>query len=278
MVNRLAGFAIILFWCIAMSWLLWHDVAPAWTAQDPPKVVAADWVNQYGHEAQFGIYNAQGRNVGTIWTIYNTGSTTDRRDHIYLHDFPILGAAYIDIESTFGVEGMLDEIDIALLGSWGSIRIHGERYPSQFAFRVDFGVMNQVFKIDSAWAGIFSDMFRPFDTMPTLEVGQAWRMQVFNPFAAITGVGDPFIPMVVRVVGREVIEVDGQATDCLIVEAPNARAWVDRRSGVVVVQEVELPIGGKHTVRYEPYDEDARLRAKQVFEDIQKNEVKRSEG
>jgi hypothetical protein len=265
MIGRLTGLAITLFWAVAMSWLLWHDVVPAWTAQEPPKIVAADWVNQYGRHAQFGIYDENNRDVGKIWTSYTTGTTTDREDEVYLHDFPLLGGAYISSKSIFDVEGALDEIDITVLGGWQPIRIHGERFPSQFAFKVDFGTMHQVFKIDGAWAGMFSDMFRPFDSMPNLSVGQSWRMQVFNPIAVVTKVGDKFIPMVVRVVGREVIEANGQTRDCLVVEAPKAKAWVDRRSGVVWIQQVTLPVGGTYEIRYEEYDKERRDRSARVY-------------
>lgn len=265
MLARTVGFAIVLFWAVATSWLVWRDVVPAWTAQDPPPVVAADWVKRYGRQAQFGVFDTDGRRIGGIWTRYTSGSTTDREDDIYLHGFPVLGATHIHVKSVFDIDGRLDEIDIDVLGVWAPIRIHGERFPSQFAIRIDAGLTKQVFKIDLTRAGMFSDMFRPFDAMPNLHVGQSWRMQVFNPLAAVTGIGDRFIPMLVRVTGRELFRLNGELKDCLIVESSNVKAWVDRRSGVVLVQEVTLPVGGKYTVKCEPYDESARHDASLYF-------------
>ena len=61
--------------------------------------------------------------------------------------------------------------------------------------------------------------------------------------AAVTGLGDRFIPMLVEVTGEEKIITSEGETDCLVVESPNTRAWVDAR-GVVRVQEVTLPVVG----------------------------------
>lgn len=269
MLHRMIGFAVVLFWTIATGWLVWHDILPAWTAQDPPGVVAADWVKRYGRRAQFGIYDNGDRRIGGIWTRYTSGSATDREDEIFIDDLALIGPTYVHIKSVFDVRGRLDEIDISLLGAWNPIRIRGERFPSQFAFKVEAGTVRHVFKIDAAFAGTFSATFRPFDAMPDLTVGQSWHMQIFNPVAAVTGVGDEFIPVLVKVVGTEMFHVGGQPRDCLIVEAPNVRAWVERRSGVVLRQQIDLPVGGTITINFEPYDELARRRAAGRFDRYQ---------
>ncbi len=248
-----------------MGWLVWHDIVPAWTAQQPPSVVRREWVGRWGKQAQYGIYGANKIRIGGIWTRYSGGSSTDRDDAIYIHDFPMLGPAYIEIRSAFNPEGRLDEVDIAVLGNWKPIRIHGERYHKEFAFRVDAGTFQQVFKIDLALAGTFSDMFHPFDAMPDIKVGQSWRMQVFNPVAAVLGVGDRFTPMLVEVVGREIIHINGGVKDCFVVEAPGVKAWVRRISGQVLIQEVTLPVGGTFVVKLEPYDADALKQASTTF-------------
>ncbi|NOS99932.1 MAG: hypothetical protein HOP29_04835 [Phycisphaerales bacterium] len=266
MTHRLVGLAIVVFWVVATSWLVWHDIVPAWTAQEPPRMVAADWVQQFGRQVQYGILNHDGRRVGGIWTRYTSGSSTDREDEIYVRDVPLLGSAYLLIRSSYDAAGLLDEVDINVLGHWDPIRIHGERFPKEFAFRLEAGAVKQAFKIDLALAGTFSDVFRPFDVMPQLEVGQSWRMQVFNPVATVTGVGDRFIPMLVKVVGRDVLHVDGQPRDCMIVEAGQAQAWVERRSGLALKQKINLPILGGYTVLMEGYDDAARLEAKRRFD------------
>ncbi len=265
MFQRLMGLAIFVFWLVATSWLVWHDVLPAWTAQEPPKVVAKDWVEQYGRQSQFGIYDAWERRIGGIWTEYASGAATDREDNIYVQDFPLLGPMHVEIRSAFNLAGRLDEIDIAVLGNWTPVRIHGERFHKEFAFRLDAGAFKQAFKIDLAVAGTFSDVFRPFDAMPNLEVGQSWRMQVFNPAAVVAGMGDRFVEKLVKVTGREVIELNGELRDCFIVEAPNLTAWVERGSGLVLVQEIALPVGGTFRVKMEEYDAGALADAREAF-------------
>ncbi len=270
MAHRLTGLAIVVFWVVATGWLVWHDIVPAWTAQDPPRVVARDWVERYGKQSAFGIYDAFGRRVGGIWTRYRSAGSTDREDEIYMDAVPLVGPTFVHIKSVFDIQGRLDEIDLSVLGAWEPIRIHGERYPSQFAFKIDAGTFKKVFKIDASAAGTFSASFRPFDAMPDLAVGQSWRMQVFNPVAVVTGVGDEFIPMLVKVVGRDLIRIEGELRDCLIVEAPNTKAWVERRSGIVLRQQITLPVGGTYTIKYEPYDDDARRAAAERFESYRK--------
>lgn len=266
MIHRLMGLGVVVFWLVATSWLFWHDILPAWTAQQPPRVVARAWVEQYGRQSQFGIYDPWDRRIGGIWTQYSSGASTDREDNIYVQDFPLLGPSHVEIRSSFNLSGQLDEIDIAVLGQWNPIRIHGERFHKEFAFRIDAGVFRQAFKIDLAMAGTFSDVFRPFDAMPELRVGQSWRMQVFNPVAVVTGAGDRFVQKVVRVTAREVIELNGSVRDCFVVEAPNVKAWVECRSGLVLVQEIALPVGGTFSVKFEEYDPQALVHARAVFD------------
>lgn len=265
MQTKMMGLGIVLLWASAMSWLVWHDILPAWTAQEPPRVVAADWVEKYGKNAQFGVFNQQGRRIGGVWTRYHSGASTDREDDIYLTGFPLLGPSHINIDSTFDLQGRLDEIDINIRGFWDSIRIHGERFPTKFAFRIDAGPITRVFKIELSSVGTLSGAVLPFDAMPDLQVGQSWRLQVFNPIAAVTGRGDQFIQMLARVIGEEQILIDGESKDCFIVQTPSVKAWVERGSGLVLIQEVTLPIGGKFVVKYEPYDEEAHRRESERF-------------
>ena len=85
---------------------------------------------------------------------------------------------------------------------------------------------------------------------------------MFNPIAVMTGFGDRFVPMLVEVTGKETIVADRQAVECFVLEAANARAWVDAR-GAVRVQEVTLPMLGKlRIVRETTYDDEARRSAR----------------
>ncbi len=271
MLHKWIGFTIVMGWAIATSWLVWHDIVPGWTAQDPPRVVASDWVNRYGRQSHFGIYNQRGERIGGIWTRYTSAASTDRIDEIYINDMRTIGAICVHIKSIFDLAGKLDEVDMNVLSAAADIapiRIHGERFPSQFAFRLDAGAVKHVFKVDLAMAGTFSATFRPFDAMPNLTVGQSWRMQVFNPIAALTGFGDEFIPMVVKVVGREPVRTGGALHDCLIIESSGLKGWVDRTSGVVLLQEISVPLGGTYTIKNEEYVEMERKHAAKQFEDL----------
>ena len=90
-------------------------------------------------------------------------------------------------------------------------------------------------------------------------------MQVINPVALVTGLGSPFTPMIARVTHRETITLpNGGTAECLVVEAPGVRAWIDNH-GLAVKQQVNLPMGGQITVTTEDYDRTACIRARSKF-------------
>lgn len=258
------GMSIILLWAVSTGWLVWKDIIPAWTAQEPPPVVAADWIDKYGQDAQFGIFDQNDRRVGTIWTSYAGAAATDREDDIFVENVMNLGPMHVYLKSQFDIQGRLDEFDADLYGMGQLVQIHGERFPTQFAFRLSAGTSVHRFKIHLSRAGRFSEAFRPFDSMPDLEVGQSWQMQVLNPIAMITGAGDQFIPMLVRVAGRERRRIDGSVKDCFIVETATAKAWVDVESGVVWEQKVTLPFG-QYSVRYETFNANLKRLTAEKF-------------
>jgi hypothetical protein len=269
---------ILFFWAAATTWLVWHDVWPALTAGDPPEVGPASWAVSGPTTFQVGIFNKYDQRIGTAWTTYSPIGSS-REDEVYLHWFPMPGPILVTIDLTFTEDGQLDEFDLAVRGGGlpfpqangrAPIEIKGERFASVYGFTVTAGGINDIhetFKITTEEAGLIGNVFRPFAALPRLEVGQSWRMQVVNPVSVITGVGRRFVPMLVRVTGREMITTsDGRQVSCLVVEAPNVRAWVDDQ-GLVWEQKVELPIGGPITVRTEPFDREARLDTLEQFED-----------
>ena len=265
MFTRTTGFFIVPLWLAAMGWVVAHDVWPAWTAPDPPRVLGTDWLKGEGNKAQFSILydNAP---IGTIWTKYLVGEdSVQRSDLIWIERLPIdVAPLRFIIESVFTSDGLLDEFTVQLRNRDGEARLHGERFHSDFSFTLDSGPVQEAFKMPLVDGGVVTGAFNPFNQLTDLSVGQTWRVQVFNPVAALTNsVAYRFYSMLVKVTGEEtIITADGER-NCLVVEAPNAKAWVDRR-GVVYVQEMTLPITGKiRIVRESGFDEDAHAEARQ---------------
>jgi hypothetical protein len=248
-----------------MTWLFWHDVWPAWTAQDVPRGVVADWVEKVGQNQQTGLFNERGRRLGTIWSTYVGTTAITREDIIRVEELPGIGSVQVDVESTFTIDGVLDEfaMDVFALGAHRSKLLHlaGERFPTQFVFTLDAGKKSQIMKFDRATAGLIADAFQPFNGLPNLEVGQTWRMQVFNPMAVLLNQRKKFTPMLVSVTGKEDIDTRTGMVSCYVVEAGSVKAWVDEL-GVSVRQEVSIPLLGKVTLLREPFDMDSRHKAK----------------
>lgn len=244
-----------------------HDVLPGLTAQDAPSLRVSNWLRGEGKLSQFAIYNDFGR-LGTIWTEYRVDErSTQRFDLIWidgsgLEIFPLR----MSIASIFTEDGALDDLTVRLDSRRGEIRLHGERFPSDFSFTMEAGETGKLrrFKIPLAQGDIISGAFNPFANMENVHVGQSWRMQVFNPVAVLTGLGSRFIPMLVTVTGKEKIVTDAGIIDCLVVETGHAKAWVDAR-GAVQVQEMSIPVIGKlRVVRESVYDAEARHAARRA--------------
>jgi len=257
---------IVPIWLAAMSWLVWHDIWPRLTAGAPPKLQATEWLKSEGRESQYAILLGTER-LGTIWTTYRIDEWSIRReDWIWLDELPIgLAPVRLFIESLFTGEGDLDEFTVRLESPDAVSELHGERFHADFSFSLEGMVGGRrlnttTFKTPLIDGGFLSGAFNPFSQLSGLQVGQTWRMQAFNPLAALTGVGNRFIPMLVRVTGEETIAGPEGAVRCFVVEAPRAMAWVDAK-GVVRVQEVDLPMVGRiRVVRETEFDRDTLTR------------------
>ena len=65
---------------MAMGWLVAHDVLPTWTARQPPRLHATDFLQREGKQAQFTVFH-ENSSIGTIWTNYDADATSiQRRD------------------------------------------------------------------------------------------------------------------------------------------------------------------------------------------------------
>ncbi len=197
------------------------------------------------------------------------GVSTTRNDFVLIERFSLpIAPLTIGATSAFTAEGLLDEFTVRLTNDAAQLELHGERFHADFSFTIEGHVAQQSiesrFKLPLSEAGLLGDAFQPFAQLADLSVGQSWRMQVFNPVAALTGVGAKFIPMLVTVTGREKHLTEAGLRDCFVVEAGYAKAWVDER-GVVHEQQIELPIAGSlRIVRQTEYDQAAHDRAKRT--------------
>lgn len=272
MFTRTTGFVIVPVWLLAMSWLVAHDVWPELTAHEPPPLTVTDWLKTDGERSQYAILAQDGTEIGTTWTRYliDEGVSTTRTDFLLLRQFVLpIAPLTIDATSVYTAGGLLDEFTVRVAGDAVDVTLHGERFHANFSFTLDGHVRHRPistrFKLPLTDAGLLSGAFKPFSQMSNLSVGQTWRMQTFNPIAAVTGVGDKFIPMLVRVVDMEKRMTPNGPVECYVVEAGRARAWVDEH-GVVIEQEVDLPMAGKlRIVRQPEYDEEAHIQAKQYL-------------
>ena len=223
--NRIIGIVIVSAWASSMTWLIHRDIWPAWTAQEVPIADLSVLARRFNEPTQQGIYDSTGRRIGAIWTDYS-GSVDliTRSDQLYLEQLPVVGSALIDATSDYAADGTLSHFEIEIHGPEQPVTITGERFHTRFAIAIYAGSYHQAMELDASAASMLGDCFRPFASLPELHVGQAWRMQVFNPLAVLTGVGRPFSPLLVRVTGKTMLHQPGGAVECFVVSLILKRA------------------------------------------------------
>ncbi len=263
--TRASGLLIVPAWLAAMSWLVAHDVWPTWTSLHPPPLRVLPGTNELDRRAQFTVFDEFGK-MGTVWTTYQIDETAIRRDDlIWIERLPLeLAPLRVTVNSGYTPEGVLDEFTTRLETQDADLKLHGERFPSDFSFTFESGPMERAFKMPLSSSGLFAGAFNPFAELGRLHVGAKWQMQVVNPLAMLTGVGNRFIPLLVEVTGEERIDTPLGAKNCLVVESASAKAWIDA-DGRVQAQEVVLPVVGRlRIVRVAGFDEDQRTRARRA--------------
>lgn len=262
MFTRATGWIIVPLWLLAMTWLVMHDVWPSWVAQDAPPFAVTDALRNADRRTQQSIHDDLGR-VGYIWTEYLLDPNSARRtDVIFLERLPMpIAPLRMTIDSVFTGQGVLDEFTVNMENPDTSLELHGERFHSDFSFRLKWETVEKLYKMPLSDGGLISGMVNPFSQLTGLYVGQRWRMQVFNPLAVITGLGERFTSVLVEVTGTDMMTVNGQSREHFIVESPNAKAWV-AADGSVPLQEVKLPVLGKLRITSdETVDETRRVAA-----------------
>ena len=264
--NRVVGIVIVSAWASSMTWLISHDIWPAWTAQEVPVADLSVLARRFNEPTQQGIYDSTNRRIGAIWTEYS-GSVDliTRSDQLYLERLPVVGSAFIDATSDYAADGTLSHFEIEIHGPEQPVTITGERFHTRFAIAIYAGSYHQAMELDASATAMLGVCFRPFANLPELHVGQAWRMQVFNPLAVLTGVGRPFSPLLVRVTEKTMLHQPAGPVECFVVEAAGVTAWVDE-AGVTVAQEVDVPVLGKLTIRAEALDVPYRKQALSLIE------------
>ncbi len=265
MFTRTTGLVIVPLWLLAMGWLFVHDIRPRWATSDPPTVKPADWLHQDSPRAEYVISGPLGR-IGALWTTYLIDEQSVRRDDlIWIDRLPFdLTPIRVDVNSVFTNEGVLDEFTVRLEThlTRTPLKLHGERFHADFSFTLEHGPSVSAFKIPLSEAGMLSGAFSPFNRFHELHVGQTWRMQVFNPLAAVMNLGPKFIPLVVAVTGEERLRTSFWEGNCRIVEAGKVRAWVDA-GGEIQRQQIDLPVLGLVTMdRMPDFDSEARNSAR----------------
>jgi hypothetical protein len=246
-----------------MTWLVSHDLLPGLTAKDAPPIMPTEWMREEGRQSEFSILLAN-EPIGRIWTTYLVGENSlQRTDLIWISRFPVAVAPLrLVVDSVFTGEGELDELTVKLATKKKRFHLHGERFHSDFSFTFDSGPVEQTFKVPLVEGGLIGGALSPFAQLTDIEVGQTWRMQMFNPIAALTGMGDRFMPMLIKVTGEERISTPEGECDCLVIESSHTKAWVDSR-GVVMAQQITLPVAGTlRIVRQPEFDEDGMLQAR----------------
>jgi len=259
--GRIAGGLIFLAWASAMSWLVVHDLWPAWTAQTPPQVIRRTFLDDPANRnLQSAVFDDSGH-VGTIWTKYDIAQGTIlREDLIWIERLgPSLPGLRINLSSTYTPKGELDAMEVRLKieNNPISIRLEGERFPTDFVFTLETGAgPMQSFKVPLAGHSMITEALNPFTTLTGLSVGQTWRMDVVNPISIFFHLANRTIPVVVKVTGKERIATNFGVKDCFVVESPHVKAWVDDQ-GVVQHQQVLLPTGATLRIIRERFNQSS---------------------
>ena len=268
MMYRLFAIGVLLLWAATMTALVMRDVWPAWTAQDAPPMTAQQFARLDQQAQQFGIFNAANQRIGSAWSeVSSPGETTVINGTVLVDGLTTIPPIRIESRTDFDADGGLDAFQLNLYGvPMMQIWVRGERRGIYFPCEMHFGPIHREASLDLAASRLIGETFRPFTFLPTLTVGQSWRMQLLDPMSiALRGQAD-FTSVIATVTGIETIEhpIDPSRTvECFVVQtSPNpTTAWVDPQ-GQVLVQQVDMPGVGQVTVRREPFQKADRESAR----------------
>ena len=245
-----------------------RDVWPAWTAQDPPPMTHEQLASLDGQTMQYALLRASDDRIGTAWSAVELVS--DRvviRGTVALETKALMLPIRIETMTEFDADGNLDSFLLNVNGVPGTkIRVVGERHGIYFPCELHAGPIHRQARLDLSASRMIGESLRPFAFLPTLEVGQSWRMQLLDPVSVALGGKTQFSAVVARVTRRETIEHppdSGKHVQCHVVETfpQQSMAWVDGE-GRILVQQAEMPVFGRVTVRQEQYDPNELAKTK----------------
>jgi hypothetical protein len=257
---RLLSIGVFLLWVTAMVSLVVRDVLPGWTAQDPPPITGDHFKLLDEPRQQFGMFNGQNRRLGTAWSdVQVTSGATSVYGTVVLDGLTFIPRVRINTTTSFDTTGALETFDMQVLGVLDQkIVVQGERRGIYFPVVMQFGPIRREVNLDFSASRMIGESLRPFGYLPTLRVGQSWRMQILDPVAAVMTGRTDFKSVVATVTGKETIRhptQEGETVDCFVVETSPTRskAWVDA-NGTVFRQEVEMPGLGRVVLMKEKYE------------------------
>ncbi len=266
MLNRWIGIVCAIGMLAANATLFVRDILPNWRAGEAPP--QEDFSAEFGERReQVGIYTPDGELFGRSWTVSTLDPVSlEVTSLTLLFPAPLAGGVLtpeMRVETTLRYtrpSGMLDELTMLIHGLSKKVRLHGEHMePDEFACKWQVGLAHEgAFVLSAEETRAFSDVLRPFSRLHDLYVGRTWQLNLVNPLnKVLPGLSSETLleaPELARVTGMETIEHRGARVESFVVEANRLRAWV-ARDGTVLLQEIELPLLGRLSLRDEAFDE-----------------------
>lgn len=271
--------AVATLWLVAMAALVRRDIWPAWTAQEAPRMAAA----QFGkpgekRREQFGIFDADDQQIGTAWgevEVSPSGRPTIT-GVIFVDGLTLIPPVWVETSTEFDDKGELDKFDLDVYGvPMTEIKVRGERRGIYFPVELQLGTVRRQANLEMSASRMIGQSLRPFAVLPKLHVGQSWRMQILDPLSAIQGGRKAeFKSVVAEVTGKETIttKMSGKV-ECWVVEVrgQRAKAWVGP-DGQVLQQEAAVPGVKKLTLKAESFSEAKRAEAAKRVRSTQSRE------
>ncbi len=269
MANRWLGIILGGLMLLANAGIFVRDILPRWLPNDPPPNDAQLLAPGEARQVQVGIFDDDGRRIGTSWT---RSHRKPSGDFIIVNTTTVLGplplpgitVPRVRVESEVALRGStkrVDDVDLRIHGLGFPFRVRGEAMPTG-EFVCSWRIANEsgTFLLDADAPAALGDVIRPFDRLPELEVGQTWRVKLLNPLAALGPRGDTAVEaesMLIRVTGRQRIVHAGKQVETYVVKGGGATAYV-AEDGRVLRQELTVPLLGDLLLLDERYDSEAR--------------------